>query len=481
MCPVYSVTHVPGSDRQQIPLMVIPYIGALKSWMMKAVIGVFGPSVVAIRLPGVTLGTVTIYLFSLLLRRICGREAALVGTALLATDPVFGMTTKWDWGPVVLQHLLLVGALYQVAAFVDTRRPGRLGLAGVLLGLAVWDKAVFVWMLGGLVVSTVVVLRRRLMPFLKPLYLAMALGGFLLGASPLVVYNLRNDWVTFRSNSKLSADDVAGKARLLWSTLEGASMSGVVARAAGDGPERAVESSDERAVTKFAKLTGEPRSTWQGYLFLAGLASGSVVAVWGGVWMLVSWLAMALTVGAGGGVHHVVLLWPLPQMVIAAGIASTLMVKHPVWRMVMVVGAMGVAAQGIAVSLTHRSDEVRFGTQVAWSDALHVLPQAIGATERKRVCVADWGFYDSLKLMGGGRIELCQVNATEQANEALAAMRSGNTVFVGHTEENRFLPEMNAGLERLARQERLRKVIGRTLRDRNGREMIELFWFEPRE
>ena len=38
--------------------------------------------------------------------------------------------------------------------------------------------------------------------------------------------------------------------------------------------------------------------------------------------MAVQWAQMAITVGAGGSVHHAILIWPLPQMLIAVSFAA---------------------------------------------------------------------------------------------------------------------------------------------------------------
>src|SRR5262249_11850390 len=38
--------------------------------------------------------------------------------------------------------------------------------------------------------------------------------------------------------------------------------------------------------------------------------------------MIVAWMQIALTVHAGGSVHHAILIWPLPQMVIAISFAA---------------------------------------------------------------------------------------------------------------------------------------------------------------
>jgi uncharacterized membrane protein len=69
-------------------------------------------------------GAATIWLFYRLLRRISGNRAAVFGCALLAADSTFLLTNTFDWGPVALQHLLLVGAILLLVVFYQDNRLG---------------------------------------------------------------------------------------------------------------------------------------------------------------------------------------------------------------------------------------------------------------------------------------------------------------------------------------------------------------------
>src|SRR5271166_286480 len=55
------------------------------------------PSLLAVRLPVLTIGTLTVWLFNWLLERSSGRTVAWVGGLLLATDTMFLLTTCYDW------------------------------------------------------------------------------------------------------------------------------------------------------------------------------------------------------------------------------------------------------------------------------------------------------------------------------------------------------------------------------------------------
>jgi hypothetical protein len=68
----------------ELPIMMISYLGALKTWFYNVLFLIVRPRPVALRLPMVLIAAVTLWLFFLLLDRAIGRRAAWIGTVLLA-------------------------------------------------------------------------------------------------------------------------------------------------------------------------------------------------------------------------------------------------------------------------------------------------------------------------------------------------------------------------------------------------------------
>src|SRR5580658_3688424 len=135
---------------RNVPVMELTYIGQLKTWLYGPIFLVWNPSAAVIRVPAILMGALTVLLFGALLERVHGRRAAWVGSILLATDTSFLLTTVHDWGPVVLQHLLLVAAMLLAVRWFQTSGTAALAGAAFCCGLAFWDKAVFIWVLSGL-------------------------------------------------------------------------------------------------------------------------------------------------------------------------------------------------------------------------------------------------------------------------------------------------------------------------------------------
>ena len=101
--------------------MLMSYLGTLKSWIYRPIFQLFGTGVSAMRVPMLLAGAASVWLFYLLLRRIAGERAAVIGCGLLAADSLYLLTICFDWGPVALQHLLLICGMLLLFGFYQER------------------------------------------------------------------------------------------------------------------------------------------------------------------------------------------------------------------------------------------------------------------------------------------------------------------------------------------------------------------------
>src|SRR5271157_6320514 len=197
----------------QVPLMLMSYLGALKAWIYSPIFRIFGTGVSALRDPVLLAGVASVWLFFLLLRRVAGERAAIIGCGLLAVDSLYLLTTCFDWGPVALQHLLLVAALLLLIRFYQTCKDLALVGGFFLLGLAMWDKALAAWMLTGIGVAGILTFPRQIFGVTTVRRVATGALAFALGALPLIIYNVDEKFATFRSNVTRDTSNIPGKAR----------------------------------------------------------------------------------------------------------------------------------------------------------------------------------------------------------------------------------------------------------------------------
>ena len=90
----------------RLPVMLMPYIGAVKAYLYYPIFKFWGSGVAAVRLPVILLGLVTLIFTFALVRQTLGPCTALVGVVLLASDPTFIFMQKTDWGPIALMMAL---------------------------------------------------------------------------------------------------------------------------------------------------------------------------------------------------------------------------------------------------------------------------------------------------------------------------------------------------------------------------------------
>src|SRR5437764_288736 len=125
----------------EIPLMVLPYLGTLKTWLYLPILRFLDVTVQAVRLPFLLIGATSIWLFFAILERVSGRRADVAGALLLATDVSFVVATTYDFGPIALLHCFLLAGIWLLLRFERTGSSRLLAAAFFLFGLALWHKA----------------------------------------------------------------------------------------------------------------------------------------------------------------------------------------------------------------------------------------------------------------------------------------------------------------------------------------------------
>jgi hypothetical protein len=185
---------------------------------------------------------------------------------------------------------------------------------------------------------------------------------------------------------------------------------------------------------------------------------------------------MAMTRGAGGSAHHVVLLWPVP-ILFAAGILGQ-------WRSRIALGAVGSAmvCMNLLVLNQYFFQLARNGAPGSFTDAIFPLSEHLASEPSRRLYVLDWGFSDSLTFLNQGRLRMADA-ASPLTGEADAERISGleemlgdpQGWFVGHVPERQFYPLPSQRLARIAEQRGYGKQLLKLIADSNGRPVFEVF------
>ncbi len=465
-----------------IPLMMMSYLGTLKTALYWRWLPLAGSSVWAVRLPMAFAGAVTIFFFYrliLLSEAHSAGVAAGLGVFLLATDPVFLLTNTFDWGPVALEHVLLVAGCFFLARFavsnVETGQHQIGNLAGgfFLFGLALWDKALFLWALSGLSAGALAVFWPHVRRSISGRNVAVAAAAFFLGALPFLIFNLRNRGATAGENVHWSAERLPYKFLQLQDAANGSSLFGFMANDDDKGAKPA-KSVRGRMASWIEQLSGGVEESGFDYAFAVLLLAAplwwrSRPARFSLIFLCVAWGMMAFTKDAGGAAHHDVLLWPFPILFAAATLAAL------PWRWLTILIGSGLVILNLLVVNQYMVDFERNGAAGNFTDALFPLSKAL--PDGPPVYVLDWGIGNSVQLSHRGRLNL-RYGAEPLNQDQLNYMLSDpGAIFVDHVPERQIYREVPEHLNQLATGEGYSKRMLQTISDSNGRPVFLVFQY----
>jgi len=478
----------------RVPSMLMTYIGTLKAGIYAPILKYAGATHATLRLPVLFFGAVSIWLFYLALRRLAGTKAAVLASLLLATDTLYLLTCVFDWGPVALQHLLFCAALYCGVRFAGDARSGWLFLGSLSAGLALWDKALFIWLLAGMSVALLAVFPKQLLALARNRrHAAAVVLGFILGASPFLYYNQKTRLRTFTANTEVDEQNALSKLIALDRTFSGAGIFAYIVRDESVGPVQDLKPWEKLPLRMNQVLKG-PRDSWQHLLLVLALLAAPVLC-WPGpnrkaalLFLLGGMVTYGLMIGtrkAGGSVHHTILLWPLPQLLLGLA-AGAVAARWP--RRIWAVTAMlivGATASNLTVLNTHLAQLIAFGPAISWNDAIRPLVNELGRHQNRLVFAADWGILQQVEFYGRGRIGFHPGSdgivlglPDELSKKHLrASLEDPRLLFVTFTDGNDMFPGTRKKLLDFAAGEGYRDNLLAVIRDRHTAPIFEIHEF----
>lgn len=473
-----------------IPVMVMTYIGTLKTLLFWPIFAIFrsgfeaNPLLAAwvIRLPMVLIGALTVFIFFYLVKRSADLRTAVIAAILLASDPTFLLTNTFDWGPVALEHLLLVTACFFLVKYAQDREQKDLPLGFFFLGLALWNKAVFVWALAGLICGAVFVFRREVSKLITGRHLATAAVAFLIGSLPFVIYNGHRRAETFRNNAHLDPRIAPAKFLHVRSALGGYGFfTYLVSEEYTDNPKPAV-SLRGRAAALVRDHLGEHRKGGMEYAFALALLAfplwwRSRAAWFCLVFSAVAWFLMASTRDAGAAVHHTVLLWPFPQLFIAIAIGAIS------WRWLGASICTVLVVMNVLLLSQYMVQFERNGAEGPFTDAIYPLSNALRDIPGQTIYVLDWGIQFPLNVLHNGRLHMISGHdpfMTETLSEwgkgaASRMFADPGGLFIAHTEKRENFTGVRKRFDDAASAAGCREADLQTIPDSNGRPVFEVF------
>jgi hypothetical protein len=378
------------------PVMIIPYVGAVKAYVALPLFKVFGIRTEVARFAGVLLGAVGIAGLVALLATQVSPAAGLVAGALLAVHPSYLDYTVFDNGGVSVWMAAM--GLIALTLVNLLRRPSPFAafLLGIGAGLGIWARANVLWLLAAAAAAALVGFGRRAAP--RPRQFTAASAGGLLGALPLILYEIRSDFVTLRYISAAS--------QALTLPRFGARLRALVELMISDGEQRSI-------------WWGPPLPSWQmalGGALLVLVAASLFVGIGSDDSDVPRWrrafsasaivlTGILLTSGLGVSRHHLVAVLPLPLAALAT-LSLELTRRSRRAAPLLALAAAGLLA--LFLSWDFRIDRGlrRTGGKYVWTSAISDVAVHLEShpVPPNRLKVLQWGFQNNLYVASGGTV-----------------------------------------------------------------------------
>jgi hypothetical protein len=194
---------------------------------------------------------------------------------------------------------------------------------------------------------------------------------------------------------------------------------------------------------------------------------------------------MTMTTGAGGSIHHVILLWPLPQAIVAVALACASRRLGRAGRLAAAVAAGALMISNALVVNEYFAVLNRGGSLTIWSPAVLPLSDYLRKTPAQHVFTVHWGLMDPLQFLNSGKLPLEDGNlpiakpALQPGDDALLfrILNAPGHLFVLQTKESELFPGAWDKLLGFASEHGYDGQVMARISDGYGRQVFEVWRF----
>jgi len=400
--PDYEIVTLAG---RPFPLFIQSYLGALKSWMLVPFLAIFGSSMATLRATNVFWQLIALFFLMLGARRWLGFGTAVIAGLLLALDPTYFFVSTLDWGVAVPSFVCRCACFYFAIRWNQMRKLRDAFFIGVFAGLGFFNKADFAVFLFAIALAALVCYWRELFGAIPKHSSSIALlcFGFALGAGPMLLKIPRILALTISGPHPNAPGETAIKLKTMLSMYDGShfyrlmNVGGVFDRMY-DGPSGA------RTFAGGILLVA--------CLAFAGIASTRKIERRRAVAFLILG-AILITLGVFAlpdavRIHHAVLVYPLPQLIIAAIIVMLWQARMPQRKLdyaipaLIVLVLVDLLASEVHTLVSTQKLIRETGGRGRWSEALNTFCRENQNRADLTIVSLDWGFNEQLMFLTDG-------------------------------------------------------------------------------
>ena len=439
------------------PLMTVRYAGAIKDYLCLPLFALFGASAECIRVMSMLLGALGIWGLSRLVSGQAGAAQGAMAAIVLAMNPAYLNMTIFDNGAVAIWMGAFGLLCLALDGYLLKRNAQAAFWLGCAMGLGVWARANFVWLLAAMFGAAVIVLRRRMLVPVSH-WGALAAGGAV-GGAPFLAYQIHSGGGTWQSLSMFQASEPLRQRLFTRIVLFS---------------ETLLADREHRAI-----WAGPGMPDWQPWFFLAVVLSCCAVCLaarnrsWDRAAALTFVFLSAPLFFSKLAVseHHLVVLLPLAAVVVVLALRTI----HKRWLTI----ALAVLYAGSALywQILEIKGLSATGGVGLWSDSVYTLA---GYLEEKypdrEVKILDWGLQNNLFVLTEGRLHTREIFGEPHPPEIEEVKKGG--VFLLNGADHRQFP---AASEEFLKALEVSHVPARRLvvRQENGAPYAEIIEVDP--
>jgi hypothetical protein len=397
--PDHQVISLAG---RPFPLFIQTYLGALKSWMLMPTFGFFGVNVALLRATTLFWAQLALLFLMLGAWRWLGLATALIASVLLAFDPTFFFLSVLDWGVAVPSLVCRCACFYFAIRWNQKRKLRDAFFVGLFAGLGFFNKADFAVFLIAVSLAAVFCCWRQLVAAIRQHSSSVALAclGFALGAGPMLIRIPRMLALTFSGPHPNAPGEMTAKLKTMLSMYDGShfyrlmNVGGVFERMyeGSSGPKAAIGIAVILACVVFCGLAYrrkivKPRAI--AFLMITML----LVTI--GVFLLPDAVR----------IHHAVLVYPLPQLIIAAIIVTLWQTRMPQKKLDYAIPAtIAIVLIDLLAGELHAVVQTQqlirqTGGRGRWSESLDQFCRQNRNRSNLTIVSLDWGFNEQLMFL----------------------------------------------------------------------------------
>ncbi|MBL7131193.1 MAG: glycosyltransferase family 39 protein, partial [Candidatus Omnitrophica bacterium] len=183
-----------------VPTMASPYSGRIHVYLMYIFSRLFGVNVFSLRLSSIVVSAFTLYFIYLLCKMWFGYRVAAITVLLTATNLFFVQYARLGYYREVVFILFFFWAgFFLISKYLRERKLYLLCLSFFLFGLGLTTKITMLFYLASLAISFMLLNRKfKLLLGVNIKHASLALLSFCAGSFYLILFNIREGWMTVK-------------------------------------------------------------------------------------------------------------------------------------------------------------------------------------------------------------------------------------------------------------------------------------------